>query len=98
MDEGSYSVYKNLILLKRNNKARLAVRNKCAFVIFRLARPSYLRRRIVVKHSLESWKICLDGRLLSRFLASEHWPRLENNTEKDFYHCLDAIFVAAKSH
>ena len=88
MDEGSYSVYKNLILLKRNNKARLAVRNKCAFVIFRLARPSYLRRRIVVKHSLESWKICLDGRLLSRFLASEHWPRLENNTEKDFYHCL----------
>ena len=64
------------------------MRNKCAFVIFRLPRPSYLRRRILVKRSLESWKICLDGRLLSRFLASEYWPRLESNIEKDFYHCL----------
>ena len=89
MDEGSYPVYENLILLNKIIKQGwLHVRNKCAFVIFRLPRPSYLRRRIVVKRSLESWKICLDGRLLSRFLASEYWPRLENKIEKDFYHCL----------
>ena len=45
---------------------------------------------------IENMRICIQellrGRLLSQFLAPEHWPRLKNYEEKHVYHCFTPQF------